>query len=88
MTMFEKEIKLLVMAALRDNPDTCTQPIRVQVRGRNVMLSGLVANENVILEAIISVESVSEFLNVYSRLMVRETETTSAYRNVAATAAV
>ncbi len=88
MTMFEKEIKLLVMAALRDNPDTCTQPIRVQVRGRNVMLSGLVANENVILEAIISVESVSEFLNVYSRLMVREAEATPVYRNVAATATV
>ncbi len=88
MTMFEKEIKLLVMAALRDNPDTYTQPIRVQVRGRNVMLSGMVANENVILEAIISVESVSEFLNVYSRLMVREVESTPAYREVAAVAAV
>lgn len=87
MTMFEKEIKLLVMAALRDNPDTCTQPIRVQVRGRDIMLSGVVANENVILEAIISVESVSEFLNVYSRLMVREAESV-AHREVAAIAAV
>ncbi|MBI5930269.1 MAG: BON domain-containing protein [Chloroflexi bacterium] len=87
MTMFEKEIKLLVMAALRDNPDTCTQPIRVQVRGRNVMLSGVVGSENTVLEAIITVESVSEFLNVYSRLLVREVETTPAHQ-VAAVAAV
>lgn len=86
MTMFEKEIKLIVMAALRDNPETCTQPIRVQVRGRNVMLSGMVTNENAVLEAIITTESVSEFLNVYSRLMVRET--TPAHREMSVVAVV
>lgn len=86
MTTFEKEIKLVVMAALRDNPNTRTQAIRVQVRGRDVVLSGMVASEATIMEAIITAESVSEFLNIYSRLIVREVAAVP--QEVAAVAAV
>lgn len=88
MSMFEKEIKLLVMAALRDNDFTRTQPIRVHVKGRNVMLSGAVASETHMLEAVITVESISEFLNVYTRLQVRELNTVATQVEAAAVAAV
>jgi osmotically-inducible protein OsmY len=88
MSMFEKEIKLLVMAALRDNDFTRTQPIRVHVKGRNVMLSGAVASETHMLEAVITVESISEFLNVYTRLQVRELNTVATQVEAAVVAAV
>jgi osmotically-inducible protein OsmY len=70
MGKFEKDIKLLIVAVLKQNAYTAEQPIQVHVRGRNVLLTGSVANEDLVYEAVVTAESVSELLRVYHRLQV------------------
>ena len=72
MGKFEKDIKLLVLAVLKQNAYTAEQPIQVHVRGRNVLLTGSVANEELVYEAVVTAESVSELLCVYHRLQVKD----------------
>jgi osmotically-inducible protein OsmY len=72
MSQTEKEIKLLVLAALRDNLFTASEPIQVHIRGRHVFLTGAVAREDLMYEAILTAESVSDLLLIHNRLQVRE----------------
>ena len=68
----ERKIKLLAIAALKRNEFTADQPIRVLVKGRTVVLRGSVENEDLIYEAVATVESISSLLRVYSLLTVAE----------------
>jgi osmotically-inducible protein OsmY len=68
----EQKIKLLVMAALKRNEFTANQAIRVLVKGRTVMLRGTVEQEDLIYEAVATVESISSLLRVYSQIKVAE----------------
>lgn len=68
----ERTIKLLAIAALKRNEFTANQPIRVLVKGRKVVLRGTVEHEDLIYEAVATVESISSLLQVYSRLAVAE----------------
>ncbi len=61
----------LIVRALKRNTFTADQPIRVVVRGDNVLLYGTVAHPDLIPEAVATVEAVAPFLYVYSRLRVR-----------------
>ena len=68
----ERTIKLLAIAALKRNEFTANQPIRVLVKGRTVVLRGIVEQEDLIYEAVATVESISSLLRVYSQLTVAE----------------
>lgn len=68
----ERKIKLLAIAALKRNTFTADQPIRVLVKGRTVVLRGTVENDDLIYEAVATVESISSLLRVYSQLTVAE----------------
>lgn len=61
----------LIVRALKRNTFTADQPIRVVVRGNDVVLYGSVVHADLIPEAVATVEAVAPFLNVYSRLRVR-----------------
>jgi len=60
----------LIVRALKRNTFTADQPIRVVVRGNDVVLYGTVVHSDLIPEAVATVEAVAPFLNVYSRLRV------------------
>jgi osmotically-inducible protein OsmY len=68
----ERKIKLLAIAALKRNEFTANQPIRVLVKGRTVMLRGTVEQEDLIYEAVATIESISSLLRVYTQLTVAE----------------
>jgi osmotically-inducible protein OsmY len=63
----------LIVRALQRNTFTANQPIRVVVRGNDVLLHGSVNHSDLIPEAVATVEAVAPFLNVYSNLSVRRT---------------
>lgn len=63
----------LIIRALQRNTFTANQPIRVVVRGNNVLLHGSVMHSDLIPEAVATVEAVAPFLHVYSYLQVRRT---------------
>ena len=64
-------LRHLIERALKRNPFTADQPIRVTLDGVNVLLYGWVNHADLIPEAVATVETVAPFLNVYSRLRVR-----------------
>jgi hypothetical protein len=64
----------LIVRALQRNTFTADEPIKVVLRGYDVVLRGTVSHPDLILEAVATVEAVAPFLNVYSRLRVRRTE--------------
>ncbi len=63
----------LIVRALQRNTFTANQPIRVVVRGNDVLLHGWVSHSDLIPEAVATVEAVAPFLYVYSYLKVRHT---------------
>lgn len=65
-----KRIKQVVYAALKRNTFTAQQAIEVHLKGRVVVLTGQVTSEELIYEAVATVESVSPLLRVISRLEV------------------
>jgi osmotically-inducible protein OsmY len=74
MTRQEKEtkIKRAVYAVLKRNTFTADQLIRVKVRGRQVLLVGYVKDEDLVYEAVATVESLHPALEVFSALKVGE----------------
>jgi hypothetical protein len=61
----------LIIRALQRNTFTAQEPIKVVLRGHNVLLRGSVSHPDLIPEAVATVEAVAPFLNVHSRLRVR-----------------
>ncbi|MCB9436799.1 MAG: BON domain-containing protein [Anaerolineales bacterium] len=66
------KITAAVLAALKRNTFTASLPIHVQVDGRQVTLIGEVDREDLVFEAIATVESVSSALRVKSQLTVNK----------------
>jgi osmotically-inducible protein OsmY len=67
-------LRHLIIRALKRNTFTAGEPIRVVVRGADVVLYGLVSDAELIPEAVATVEAVAPFLRVYTRLRVRSAQ--------------
>lgn len=61
-----------VIKALHLNPYTANEAIQVAIQGYVVILTGHVTDEELIYEAVATVEALSPKLEVYSELMVKE----------------
>lgn len=61
----------MIVRALKRNPYTANQPIRVRLEGTRVVLEGSVNHADLIPEAVVTVEAISPLLRVYSQLDVR-----------------
>ena len=71
MRYHHEALRHLIIRALKRNTFTADEPIRVVLRGHDVVLYGLVSDPDLIPEAVATVEAVAPFLMVYTRLRVR-----------------
>ncbi len=64
-------LRHMILRALQRNTFTAREPIDVVIAGSAIWLRGTVSHEDLIPEAVATVEAVAPYLYVYSRLRVR-----------------
>lgn len=68
----QNKLRQLIISALKRNEFTSYLPLRLTVKGYHVMVEGTVDSKAMIYEVISTIESVSPYLIVHSRLSVQQ----------------
>ncbi|MBZ0310368.1 MAG: hypothetical protein K8I82_30180 [Anaerolineae bacterium] len=68
----QNKLRQLIISALKRNELTSYLPLRLTVKGYHVMVEGTVDSKAMVYEVIATIESVSPYLIVHSRLSVKQ----------------
>lgn len=66
----QNKIRQLIISALKRNELTSYLPLRLSVKGYYVVVEGTVDSKSLVYEVISTIESVSPYLTVHSRLKI------------------
>ncbi len=68
----QNKIRQLIISALKRNEITSYLPLSLSVKGYHVVVEGAVDSKALVYEVISTIESVSPYLVVHSRLVVEQ----------------
>ncbi|KAB2903801.1 MAG: hypothetical protein KJ064_10500 [Anaerolineae bacterium] len=71
----QNKLRQLIISALKRNELTSYLPLRLSVKGYHVVVEGTVDSKSLVYEVISTIESVSPYLVVHSRLSIEHRRT-------------
>lgn len=68
----QNKLRQLIISAIKRNELTSYLPLRLSVKGYHVIVEGTVESKTLVYEVISTIESVSPYLIVHSRLQIEK----------------